>query len=137
MKKQKLFDVVLKHAVTMDKKAINKYGYAQYHSKKNGFCLIGALIKDKHYKKSMEGTMIIADDSIVKAIKKSGFDIDSDNVELLYALQKAHDHIKSNDGLAFVSTLFDNLFAVARNNGIKFKKKYKSVFDYKIATMAN
>ena len=58
MNRQKVFDTVLTHLRTQNRRAVNGSGGCVYRSPEGLKCAIGCLIPDELYRSSMEGTTV-------------------------------------------------------------------------------
>ena len=134
MKKQDLFDVVVKHALTMKSKSMDEFGNCSYRSHKNGACFIGVLINDNHYDKSLENKSIETK-KVQRAVKDSGYKIIKKDVPFLLGLQSVHDNNYQSEGLSFVNKLYNDLISFADLYDLKIKKKYNKKFKTKISSM--
>ena len=59
-------------------------------------CAIGALIWDKHYRKSMENTDV-SDPHVKKGLQKSGCPITKEALSLYCNIQEIHDQLETED----------------------------------------
>lgn len=93
-KPQDIFDRVVSHLAKQGRPAYHSQGGCLYRTPEGLSCAIGCLIPDSVYKFSMEGM------SVLGLIESEYIKIESDDaVELICALQSAHDTQQSKDDL--------------------------------------
>lgn len=94
MTEQETFDIVAKHLLTQNKKAMAVYGFAiamdmprcAYRGNDGTKCAAGCLIPDDDYNPDMEGRGITTPNALHTVLTAAGHDI-----QLVEALQYVHD----------------------------------------------
>ena len=93
MDRQKVFNKVYTHMMTMKEQSKDSLNGCAYRGDNNNMCAIGCLIADEFYDLAIEGRSIRSLE-VQSALNKSGIVIDKnkDAVIFLRKLQDIHDH---------------------------------------------
>lgn len=86
---QDIFDRVV-HQAKLGKKSHNR-SHCLYRDDNGNKCFIGCLINDEVYSEDFECTVGVCSETIIKALRLSGWNIDKGDTEELSQLQHIHD----------------------------------------------
>ena len=92
---QVVFDRVVNHLLTQNKRSVSKFEYGidnAYHSDEGLKCAIGCLINDEVYKSDIEGHSI-DEVEVIYSLVNSGIKTDRKIIRLLQELQRIHDDV--------------------------------------------
>lgn len=86
--KQEVFNTVYLHLMNQQEKAMDE-DMCKYRTERGLKCAAGVLIKDKYYKKTLEGYSVTTP-AAIHALEKSG--VGEESLSMVVSLQGVHDH---------------------------------------------
>lgn len=105
MTKQETFDIVAKHLLTQNARAVGLSGACKYKAPDGKACAIGCLIPSDKYDPAFEGGALGTRSALRELMSNLGHDL-----RLLYELQIVHDQCPVEEwpnGLTRVAQLYD------------------------------
>lgn len=90
MTDQEVFDIVAKHLLTQNKRAVNSKGFCVYRANDGSKCAFGVLITDEEYSSEMEhkGSSILIGHKDYPSLDRFAY-----NIGIIASLQHIHDTI--------------------------------------------
>jgi len=88
VKKQTLFDRIARHLLTQNAKAVNRNGECRYRGPNGTKCAVGAVLPDKLYKRTLEGSDV---SSLINKLGKDAPKWLEENHYFLSSMQSLHD----------------------------------------------